>query len=135
MERCYWRLTSFPRSASELLDIPLTLSRLVKYCKIKREEDEHLGWLGRITHTEQGRALCVLERAPPTEAAQLAGLNHSYLPLLVSLGNHKSQLQTSETSGQSPQQRTGYIKQKGKKEKKESRERNGKEDEKHEYDN
>ena len=28
--------------------------------------------------TEQGGALCVLERALPTEAAQLAGLNHSY---------------------------------------------------------
>ena len=26
-----------------------------------------LSWLGRITHTEQGRALCVLERALPTE--------------------------------------------------------------------
>ena len=24
-------------------------------------------WLGRITHTEQGRALCVLERTLPTE--------------------------------------------------------------------
>ena len=26
-----------------------------------------LSWPGRITHTEQGRALCVLERALPTE--------------------------------------------------------------------
>ena len=34
--------------------------------------------LGVLARTEQGRALCVLERALPTEAAQLAGLNHSY---------------------------------------------------------
>ena len=33
-----------------------------------------LSWLGQITHTEQGRALCVLERALPTEAA---GLNNA----------------------------------------------------------
>ena len=49
------------------------------YIALERAQlTELLRQLGIITHTEQGRALCVLERALPTEVAQLAGLNHSY---------------------------------------------------------
>ena len=41
-----------------------------------------LSWLGQITHTEQARALCVLKRTLPTEAAQMGGPNHSHEAIL-----------------------------------------------------
>ena len=45
-------------------------------------------WLGRITHTEQGRALCVLERALPILSHRLSDDGALFEPLTSPQHSH-----------------------------------------------